>query len=220
PCSYVETAPRLMDVAGAVKAYLEDARADRLDVDMTTVGRVGVGEVERYRERNGPNSLAKQSPDLCQVVIASFDARLGESFIGHVSIHLSDDAVPRFSVGPAERFGPASPGGVCSFGESEYLNTVIYGGVGCRLLSPDTIKYVLERRVAGETALDDAIRTVRNILAATSAMTTIVAPRTGIGGPTKVVLLGSDGVQKIECGPYGGDEVRLNRNLPTDPIKP
>jgi hypothetical protein len=79
-----------------------------------------------------------------------------------------------------------------AFGETDYLNHHVYGGIGRKFISPETITFLATQKSVADTECRDAVAVAMNIIEATSKATTHVPASSGIGGPVDVVILGDE----------------------------
>jgi hypothetical protein len=150
-----------------------------------------VGEVERFR-RSYPDALEEYAGrDIFSVVIASYDPHSKDSVVLNFVVRI--DAVTRkVEAGRFTRvlISQQSRVGVWSFGETDYLNKNVFGGVGRGFLTADTLSFILDGKPVSEARLEQAVAAAANIIEAAGKTTRTIPSPSGIGGPIDVVLLG------------------------------
>ena len=190
-CGYLKSAPRLLDISSVVKRYLERKEADPFKLSLDDLGAECVGEVERFR-RGYPDALEEYAGrEIFSVVIARYDPHSKDSVVLNFVVRM-DAATRKVEAGRFTRvlISQQSRRGVWSFGETDYLNKNVFGGVGRGFLTGDTVSFILDVKPVSEARLDQAVAVATNMIEAASKTTRVVPSPSGIGGPIDIVLLG------------------------------
>jgi hypothetical protein len=190
-CGYLKSAPRLLDISSVVKRSLERKKADPFKLSLDDLGAECVGEVERFR-RGYPDALEEYAGrEIFSVVIASYDPKSKSSVLLNFVVRM-DAATRKTEAGRFTRvlISQRIRRGVWSFGETDYLNKNVFGGVGRGFLTADTLSFILDGKPVSEARLEQAVAAATNIIEAAGKTTRIIPSPSGIGGPIDVVLLG------------------------------
>jgi hypothetical protein len=190
-CGYLKSAPRMIDFSSVVKLYLERKNADPFKLSLDDLGSVCVGEVESFR-RIYPLAFEQYvGREIFSVVIASYDPHTKHSLVLNFVVQINA-ATRKVEAARFTRIllSQQSRRGVWSYGETDYLNKNVFGGIGRRFLTADTQSFILVDKPVSEARLEQAIASAINIIDATSRTTEIIPSPSGIGGPIDIVLLG------------------------------
>jgi hypothetical protein len=190
-CGYLKSAPRMLDIASVVKSYLERKNVDPARLQLEDLGAECVGVVQRFRESEPLALEPYVGREIFSVVIASYDARSKTATVLNFAVRI-DGATHRVEAGRFTRIAitPQSRRGVWSYGESDYLNRYVFGGVGRKFLTESTLDYMLADKPVAEARLDEAVAAAGNVIEAASRTTQLTPSPSGIGGPLEMVLLG------------------------------
>jgi hypothetical protein len=191
-CGYLRSAPRMLDFSSVVKSYLERKNIDPFKLSLDDLGSECVGEVERFRRANPLVFEQYVGHEIFSVVIASYDPQSKNSLILNFVVRI-DAATRKVEAARFTRnlISQQSRRGVWSYGETDYLNKNVFGGIGRRFVTADTQSFILVDKPVSEARLDQAIAAATNIIDATSRTTQLVPSPSGIGGPIDIVLLGN-----------------------------
>jgi hypothetical protein len=190
-CGYLKSAPHMLDFSSAIKSYLERKNVDPFKLSLDELGAECVKEVERFR-RIYPLVFEQYiGNEIFSVVIASYDPRSKNSLVLNFVIRI-DAATRKVEAARFTRnlISQQSRRGVWSYGETDYLNKNVFGGIGRGFLTSDTRSFILVDKPVSEARLEQAIAAATNIIDATSLTTQIIPSPSGIGGPVDIVLLG------------------------------
>jgi hypothetical protein len=189
-CGYLESAPRMLDISTVVKHYLEK-NPDLSEPSVNELSAECVNAVERLRKAS-PETLEQYiGREIFSVVIASYDAHSKDSLVLNFVVRI-DSATRQIEAARFTRIviSPESRRGVWSYGETDYLNKYVFGGVGREYLTKETMDFILIDKPVSDATLNQAVAVATNIIDATSRMTQIIPSPSGIGGPVDVILLG------------------------------
>jgi hypothetical protein len=190
-CGYMKSAPRMLDIASVVKRHLERKNIDLKKLALEEVGAECVGAVERFKELY-PSALESYfGREVFSVVIASYDSKSKTAIVLNFVVRIN----PETHHAEAARFArltmtPLSRRGVWSYGETDYLNQNVFGGVGRKFLTASTLTFILADAPIAEARQDQALAVAANVIEAASRTTQLVHSPSGIGGPIEIVLLG------------------------------
>lgn len=193
-CEYVKRAPRLLDIEQVVKSSVEKAADDIAALDIEDVASSCIDSLKKFASANPLAIKPFAGRELFSVVLAQYTATDRTAVIRSFTIRVSPSArdyeivdVVRFA------FAPNSPRDYAAFGETDYLNETVFGGVGRAYITPATVAFLRDdNKTVSQTSLEEAIAVSNNIIEATSKATTLIPAPSGIGGPVHLVLLGSD----------------------------
>jgi hypothetical protein len=190
-CGYMKSAPHLLDIASVVKSYLEQKNVDPAKLRLEDLGAECVGAVQRFRESEPLALEPYVGREIFSVVIAGYEARSKTAMVLSFAVRI-DGVTHRVEAGRFTRIAitPQSRRGVWSYGESEYLNRNVFGGVGRKFLTKSTLNYMLEDKPVAEARLDEAVAAAGNVIEAASLTTELTPAPSGIGGPVEMILLG------------------------------
>lgn len=190
-CGYMKSAPRMLDFASVVRHFLESTNSELSNLRLEDLGSNCVGVVEHFRDLY-PGALEPYvGREVFSVVIAGYDLTTKTATVLNFVVRI--DATTHHA--KADRFArltmtPQSRRGVWSYGETDYLNQIVFGGVGRKFLTESTLTFILADAPVAETREDQALAVVTNVIEAASRTTQLVHSPSGIGGPIEVVLLG------------------------------
>jgi hypothetical protein len=191
-CHYVESAPRMLDVAAIVRHYLDRNPAGPARFSLEDLGAVCVRAVDRFRLSNPAVFQAFAGKDLFSVIVASYDPASRVATLRNFVVRV-DRGTQRIEAARFDRIAvtPKDRRGVWIYGETAYVEKNVYAGFGRQYLSANTLNFILGNKPVGETPLSRAVAAAVNVIQATSRATEKVPAPSGIGGPIRAVLLGS-----------------------------
>jgi hypothetical protein len=190
-CGYLQSAPRMLDIPALIKRSLERKSSDPFKLSLEDLGSECVQAVQRFRE-SSPLALEPYiGREIFSVVIASYDPRSKTSLVMNFVVRI-DAASHRVE---ADRFTripipPQDRRGVWSYGETDYLNRNVFGGIGRKYLTGPTLDFILADQLVANVRLDQAVSVAVNVIEAAGRTTQLVPSPSGIGGPIDIVLLG------------------------------
>jgi hypothetical protein len=192
-CRYLETAPRRLNIDTLVRSYLEHSPDDPTQLAFDGLGAACVREVERFRQAYPEALRSFLGRDIFSVVVASYDPASQTSLLRNFVVRI-DAGTHRLRVARFTQtaISPHDARGVWIYGETSYVDRHVYAGFGRRFLSPATIGFLRTRALVRDTSLDQAVAVAANIIYAASRAAQTLPPPSGIGGPIRVMLLGSN----------------------------
>lgn len=192
PCSYLATAPRLLDLGAVVTAYLDRAGDDPEKMPQAGLAAACVRSVLRFQGKYPAALRGYRGRELASVVVASYDPARGAATIRHFAIRIdARTGRAEASRGSEMTLGAGSARGVWIYGETEYVNRRVYRGPGRRFLDPATLSFLDVRGLTGEVTVERAEAVAGNVIRAASREAEIDPPPSGIGGQIRVVVVGS-----------------------------
>ena len=190
-CRYLESAPRMLDIALVVKAYLERKVPDFSKLSLEDLASECVAASQRLQNSNPGVFDSSAGGEIFSVVIANYDLRSKTStimnFVVRIDVATHEIRADRFT---HLTISPQSRRGVWSYGETDYINRYVFGGFGRDYLSKPTKDFILVDKPVTEAPLDQAVAAIVDIIQAASRTANIVPAPSGIGGPIDIVLLG------------------------------
>lgn len=192
-CAYLKSAPRQLDISSVVKHSMERRHIDPFTLSLGDVGAECARAIEGF-QKSHPAALEQWiGREIFSVVIVSYDPRAGNTLILNFVVRI-DSATHQIQAGRFTRnlISAQTRRGVYSYGEADYLNANVFGGVGRKYLSETTRQFILADKPITEVPLSDAVAAATNIIEAASLTTKIIPSPSGIGGPVDVILLGKD----------------------------
>jgi len=196
-CHYVESAPRMLDVASVVQNYLDQHAADPARLPLEDLGAVCVRAVERFRQSNPATFEGYAGKEIFSVIVASYDpaSRVAtlRNFVVRVDAGAGKAGTHRIE---AARFSsiavkPKDRRGVWIYGETAYVEKNVFAGFGRQYLSATTLDFIRANQPVGDAPLSQAVAVAVNVIEATSRTTEKIPAPSGIGGPIRAVLLGN-----------------------------
>lgn len=190
-CGYLKTAERTLDIPLVVRRYLERANANLDKLQLEDLESDCVRAVERFRE-NYPHALESYAGrELFSVVIASYDPKSKTATVLNFVVKINAST----NKAEAGRFmhtimTPQTRRGVWSYGETDFLNSNVFGGVGRKYLAESTEKFILVDAPVAEVRQGEAVAVAANVIEAASKTTALVQSPSAIGGPIDMVVLG------------------------------
>jgi hypothetical protein len=190
-CEYQRSAPRLLDISSVVARYLKRKGADPFQLSLDDLGAECVAAVEAFRRTHPLVFEQYVGREIFSVVIASYDRRSKRSLVLNLAVrieqvtrHVEATRLSRIAISPQDRRG------MWSYGEADYLNKNVFGGVGRMFLTAETMSFVLVDKPVSEARLDQAVSVATNVIDAASRTAQLIPSPSGIGGPIDVILLG------------------------------
>ncbi len=192
-CSWIKTAKRVMDIELFAKQWLE---AHPQDLSSELIVRLGAESLSQVRE------LVKVSPDaprayagnnLYTIAVASYDRASRTARIAGVGARFSPSSgAPEITDHMLWQFQPTDRGEVINLGLFDYVTDhVLREG---RAFAADYIAFRPGNRLVREISSDEAVSALSNLMDAATRTTRMVPTPggVGIGGPTDILLLGTD----------------------------
>ncbi len=190
-CAYLQLAPRTLDIPATVQHYLERKGGDPFKLSIEDLGAECVQAVKRFKD-SSPRALEPYiGRDIFSVVVASYNSHSKTSLIMNFAVGI-DATTHRVEADSFTRIviSPQSRRGVWSYGETDYLNKSVFGGVGRKFLSDATKDLILGNRTVASVHLNQAVSAAANVIEAATQTTWLVPSSSGIGGSIHIVLLG------------------------------
>jgi hypothetical protein len=190
-CGYLKSASRMLDIAAVVKDYLERKNVDPAKLRLEDLGEECVGAVRRFRESEPVALEPYVGREIFSVVVAGYDPHSRTGTVLNFAVRINA-VTHRVEAGRFTRIAITlqSRRGVWSYGESDYLNRYVFGGVGRKYLSESTLDLMLVDKPVAEARLDEAVAAAGNVIEAASRTTELTPSPSGIGGQVEMVLLG------------------------------
>jgi hypothetical protein len=132
--------------------------------------------------------------NIFQVAIASFDDRAKVSLIRSFHVDLSEDGIAKTSSVKIEQYTATDKSSLSLFGEANYLTAQVFAGPGLQFLGE---RYGRFRNMGPDATVNDISATIgadfaADLIEAAEKTSRLVQPKTGIGGPVDILLLGND----------------------------
>jgi hypothetical protein len=189
-CDYIRTAPRLLDISLVVTHYLEDKKTELPTLNVDALAAACVEAVEKFGAAN-PGSLPRfAGRELFAVVLASYNPKTNTAHIRRFGVSITPAAEAQATPITVVDVPAENKVGFWAFGETDYLNRNVFGGVGLRFIPDSTRKFILGKKSAREVSSDEAAAVAQSIINAASLTTELVPPPSGIGGPVDIFSLG------------------------------
>ncbi len=190
-CGYLASAPRRIDIPSVVKHSLEARNTELSKLSFEEASAECVRAVQRFLDLNPLEGQAYAGREVFSVVIASYHPGSRSALVLNFTVRI--DAITRKAA--ASRFAriamtSQTRRGVWSYGETDYLNKYVFGGVGRGYLTASTLGFILLDEPIAGVRLDEAVAAAANIIEAASRTTQLIPSPSGIGGPIDIVLLG------------------------------
>ena len=190
-CSYLKSAPRLLDIGEVVRRYLERKASGNGKFSLEALGKECVAAVDRFALAN-PNALqAYAGREIFSVIVAGYDPGRGLATLRNFVVRIDSatrrvetDRMTTTTVTASDRRG------VWIYGESAYVETNVLSGEGRKYLDAATLEFILTAAHVGEAPLSRAVAAAVNVINAASRTTETLPAPSGIGGSVNVVLVG------------------------------
>jgi hypothetical protein len=176
-CSSLKSAPHLLDVSDVVARELEHHRGNIANLSLEELSATCVSAVERFQKAN-PMALAPYAgKDIFSVVIASYDRRSKSSILLNFVIRIDAktheiraDRLTRTRIALHDRRG------IWSFGESGYLNSSVFAGLGRKYLCKSTLDFILKDKPVAAAPKNEAVATAVNVIEAATRTARDITP--------------------------------------------
>ena len=190
-CRYIQSAPRLLDIASIVRKYLQRNVADLSQLSLANLADECVRAAQRFQQSNPDAFQSHLGGEVFSVVIASYNPKSKVSTMRNFVVRL-DSATHQLRAGRFAQISVADTDrrGVWAYGETAYLEQSVYAGVGRQFLLGSTLGFIVDNKPVADTPLDQSIAAAVNVIQAASRSTEIVPAPSGIGGPIGVAVLG------------------------------
>ena len=185
-CGYLKAAPRLLDVNAVVIEALEQPTARMADVSDACLQALG-----RFRAQHPDALTSYAGREIFAVVLASYDPARAESTVRRFAVRMNAGGQIEAVAASETRFSAQSASAVLIFGETEWAKRALSGGVGRRILSEATVKFLAVPRPVGAVGLDQALAVARNLMEAASRAAENDPPPSGVGGEVQVGIIGN-----------------------------
>jgi hypothetical protein len=190
-CMYVRRGPRLLDIQGVVKRYLEEKNIDLNVLEIMDLAQRCLNAVRDF-QTTWPDALHSfAGHELFSVVLAGYDPKERLSVIRSFVVAVLADLKPDIARTVDWRIAQDDAPEYFGFGETDYMNRQVFGGPGRGFLSETFIRFLTLKSVK-DVDPDIAVEVATNLIEATAKTTGIIPAPTGIGGPIDVVLLGKE----------------------------
>ena len=192
-CKYAKRAQRLLDVTELVRNYLETETADDSTLRMEEFAFQCVAAVRKFHASSPLTLKPFAGRELFQVIVMGYQPKIRTAVVRDFLVRLSPDPIkPEAGKIRVRKLSFDSKRDMFLFGAANYFNAQVIGGIGRQFLSQETIRFIQQQTSVGKTGFLDAVTAAINVIDATSKTTALVPPRTGIGGPIDVLLLGNE----------------------------
>src|SRR5271166_91039 len=190
-CQYVQSAPRILDIAAIVKAYLERKITSIDQLSLEDLGSECARAAQRFQDTYPQAFQSHLGGEIFSVVIASYDPKGKVSTMRNFVVRI--DAATRQI--EAARFAQITVSstdrrGVWAYGETAYVDKNVYNGFGRKYLTAPTLSFILDNQPVAEAPLDQAVAAAVNVIQAATRAAEVVPAPSAIGGPIDIVLLG------------------------------
>lgn len=149
-----------------------------------------------------PGALTKFKEDsICRVVLAQYLSKKKLSIVGTFTVTVSSEWKIQPKLDKIEYYKVANPVIYRSYGESEYLDAIVFNGEGRKLLSKKFWAIIEKAKTIGNLMIDDGAYLAYSIISVTSKMTEKIPPPSGIGGKINIIILNNklkNGFKKLE----------------------
>jgi hypothetical protein len=145
--------------------------------------------------RREPHSFdGLRGQNIFQVAVASYDDAEKLALIRSSRVDLSNDGIVTADDVKLERFKSTDKLQLSLFGEADYLTSQVFGGPGQCFLGE---RYGRFRNMGPDAEIGEIGATVgadfaTDLIEAAEKTSLLVQPKTGIGGPIDILLLGGD----------------------------
>ncbi len=186
---WVIDAPRLFSFEEVAEKYLMNNQASLSNQYIEAIATVLIQKLSEFINQHPENSTHLKGRNLCQLVIAQYDALTKASHFGHLKVCVSTSGDAKTTETWIKTYSSLDEPPFLRFGESDYLNNEVLSSNG---------KYLLPQRFhqIGQNAkriellsLQDGAFMAYTLIEAASEQAKIVPPKTAIGGPTYVILI-------------------------------
>ena len=193
PCERLASAPRFLDIGSVVTEYLERGAPDPANLSLADLAAACVHATERFQQSYPAALRAYTGKDIYSVVLASYDpVKLSSTlrnFVVRINPQTRKPQAARFT---STTYGSRDRGGVFIYGETAWVGSHVYIGYGRQFISPPTLDFIHTRVPIFQVPLNQALATAADLLHASIRTAQSAPPPHGIGGPIRIVLLGSN----------------------------
>ena len=198
-CQHVRNGARLLDIEAVVLGYLNSfTAAIIIATDIDELIHRCINAIHDAQVKLSSTLEPYRGREMFSVVIARYDpaTRVASSqgFVIGINQQLQAVEIRRFG----NHIQPGDYQDYWAFGETEYLNQNVLGGIGRQYLSPAIIRFYTVRRVVRDVTVEDAQSFAVDLIHATARTTALAPAPSGIGGAIDVVLLGADGQKHLQ----------------------
>jgi hypothetical protein len=190
-CDYVREGPRVLDIEKVVRDFLSSNQSGSLaDLDLSKLANLCVAAVQVFlvnHQDAGMVTVVREA-ELFQVVLASYDSEARISTVRNFAVTVSDSLVVQSTSPRMFVARPETPSDYWAFGETEYTNQYVIGGIGQQFLG-SVIPFLLVERPVRDISRDTAAQVAIDLIEATSKTTALVQAPSGIGGPVDVAVI-------------------------------
>lgn len=189
-CDQLATAPRILDIEGVVKNWLDRSDTPIQDLSLDSLMQQCSQELVRANTK-APEVLASiDRPDVFYVVLVSYEPRTNTSYIRSVRAIKSGQIIS-FLPGISANLTSDTRSTFFDFGEHDYFIRNVINAPNNKFYDRNRFAQIEGKRLADITR-EQAISQTRNMIEAASKTTTLVPIETGIGGPISSVVIGAN----------------------------
>jgi hypothetical protein len=191
-CKYVKRAHRNLDVIQLTRDYLETETADVSTLRLEKFALQCVAAVQKFHDAFPSTLQPFAGRSLLNVILMGYDPKTRTTVIRDFVVRLSSEpSKAKAGKTRSRTFFSDSKREMFLFGEADYVNKHVIGGIGRQFLSPETIRFIRQQTNVGKTEFGEALSAAINVIDAASKTTALVSSQ-GIGGPIDVLLLGNE----------------------------
>lgn len=186
---WIADAPRLFSFKEAAENHLRDNQ-DRLSNQyIDSFAEFLKQKLNEYIREQPENSSHLKGRNLCQLVIAQYDAQSKTAYFGHFKLGISTSGDAKTTERWLKTYCALDEPPFLRFGESNYLNNEILCGDGKSLLPPRFHQIGQNAKRVESLSYHDGAFMAYSLIEAASTRAKKVPPKTAIGGPTHVILI-------------------------------
>lgn len=192
-CGYLPKATRLLDSEHIVRSLMPELdSADPAKLVAPTIQAVRGVRVA------APNALRPYSGrEMFQVILATYDPHTVTSSVRGFTVSLTPDADPFVSKQFDMSKSSAESRDYWAFGETDYFNQEVIGGIGLSFLSPTTRVFLKQPREIKDVTIDDAALVAADLIKSTERVTGFIPAPSGIGGAVRLVVIDDQGLHRL-----------------------
>lgn len=201
PCERLKSSPRFLDIGSVVTDFLERGSSDPAAISLADLAAACVQATERFQQSYPTALHAYNGKEIFSVVIASYNpvslTSTIRNFVVRMDVEPGKSGKPQTTKLRAARFTSTTlhsrdRGGVFIYGETAWVSSHVYIGYGRQFIAAPTLDFIRSLAPIFEVPLDRGVAAAADLLQASIRTAQSVPPPHGIGGPIRIMLLGSN----------------------------
>lgn len=200
PCQWLASAPHLLDMNAVVTGFLKQfsSQSGGNNTEPIPVADLAAACVQAtvLFQQSYPAALrAYAGKEIFSVVVATYDPGTATTTLSSFVVRMAAGSGSIESARTIQtKVDPSSSHGIWIYGESEWVNRVVYRGEGRRFLNAATLDFLQGDKPVSEVVLEQAEAIAADVIGAAIRAAAVNPPPSGIGGEIRRMAVSSNPV--------------------------